>query len=164
MENSDLPGDVQRKLADQGKTLRHRIMSVAEVIAGRRCDLKPNALPLDRLFGAIKQARDSFVHCEPGPQPSRRSGKVKEDLFHDISKELVAETVVLTSQVIRQFWQFIFKVDGPRWLPTLAPGALRRDPQLAPTARIAEAYGRTRNAESFSEHVGVVLCTNAKKQ
>jgi len=132
LEHPDLPADTTKKLLSQDKSLRQRITFVPELIVGRRCGLELNAAPLDRLFGEIKQARDSFVHCEPGPQASLKTGKVKEHLFHDVSKELVAETVLLTWKVIRHLWVFVFDREGPRWLPTLVAGTLKRDLQLNP--------------------------------
>jgi hypothetical protein len=132
MEHPDLPPDTIKKLLGQDKSLRQRITLVPELIAGRRCSLQLNATPLDRLFGEIKQARDSFVHCEPGPQASLKTGKIKEHLFHDVSKQLVAETVLLTTQVICHLWVFVFDREGPRWLPTLVAETLNRDLQLKP--------------------------------
>ena len=132
MEHPDLPVEVQKKLLDQGRSLRQRIISVPETITGEHYVLESHTRSIDRLFGEVKQARDSFVHCEPGPQPSQRSGRVKEDLFHGISTELVDESVFLTATVIRQLWQFVFKVGGPRWLPSLVPASLQRDLHLVP--------------------------------
>ena len=133
LENPNLPADFQKKLIGHDKSLRQRIIYVPELIKGASCGLTLNTPPLDRLFGSIKHARDSFVHCEPGPQPAERSaGRIKEELFHDVRKELVDETVMLTSQVIRHLWRFLFEREGPRWLSKLKPDALKRDLRLTP--------------------------------
>ncbi len=118
LENSEVPAEIVKKLTDQTKSLKQRIVLVPELITGVRCGLDPNSPPLSRLF-VIKLSRDSFVHCEPGQQVSPKTGLVKETLFHDVSKALVDETVSLTSSVICHIWRAVFVVDGPRWLPDL---------------------------------------------
>jgi hypothetical protein len=132
MEHPALPPDTMKKLLSQDKSLRQRLISIPELIVGGPCGLQFDTPPLDRLFGEINQARDSFVHCGPGPQRSSKTGRIKEELFHDVSKALVDETVLLTSQVIRHIWRLIFDRDGPRWLRRLTPAMLKRDLQLKP--------------------------------
>jgi hypothetical protein len=130
MEHPNVPEDHRKKLLDQEKSLRQRIINVPEIIAGRPCGLQLNKPPLDRLFGFIKHSRDSFVHCEPGPHPSPRHGLVKELLFHDVTKDVVDETVALTVQVISFLWRFLYNREGPRWLPVLPPTKSGRNLRL----------------------------------
>lgn len=67
-------------------------------------------------MGPLKDRRDAFVHCEPGPEPSER-GHVKETLFHDAGVAIVDETVDATIDVIRRVWHAVHERRGPRWLP-----------------------------------------------
>lgn len=72
--------------------------------------------PLSQLFGECKQRRDSFVHCEPGPAPTRW-GYVKEEHFHDVNLALVQKTVDLTCEAICVVWKAVHGKDKPSWLP-----------------------------------------------
>jgi hypothetical protein len=45
------------------------------------------------------------------------SAQTKEVAFHDVSPEIVRETITYTFEVIRVAWKDIYGCDGPRWLP-----------------------------------------------
>lgn len=61
-----------------------RLLRILEVITGgSTCGLNASSPPLRDLFGRIKQKRNAFVHCEPGPQLTK-SGYAKEAVFHDV--------------------------------------------------------------------------------
>ena len=68
-----------------------------------------------------KRRRDSFVHCEPGPTPTKW-GYVEEEHFHDINLTVVRKTVNLTCETIRLTWMAVHQKDKPTWLPTTARG------------------------------------------
>jgi len=69
-----------------------------------------------RYLGPIKRYRDSFVHCEPGANPSTY-GYVKQVLFHDASPQLVEDALTATEEAVRRIWLAIHGRQGPRWLP-----------------------------------------------
>jgi hypothetical protein len=131
MQHSDLPVEKQKKLLSQEKSLRQRIFLIPELITGNQLKMQSDPR-VDRLFGLVKHARDAFVHCEPGPQPSSKTGRIKEELFHNVPKELVDETVTLTCQLIREIWGLTYGRAGPRWLHSSDPKTLKRDLRLLP--------------------------------
>lgn len=105
----------RRRLEDMDSPLRTRLVAVVRVLAGDRCQLDVNREPMLRLFGEIKVHRDSFVHCEPGPQASHK-GIVKEWAFNHVPPTLVRSSVELTLQIIRSAWQSVHQREGPIWL------------------------------------------------
>jgi hypothetical protein len=78
-------------------------------------DSKP---PMKKLFGECKERRDSFVHCEPGPDPTKW-GYVKETHFHDVDPVVVRKTVDLTLETISLIWKQIHDKEKPSWLSSL---------------------------------------------
>ena len=132
MTNGHLDEGVRTKLLDNSKPLRNRVLSIPLLISGKDCGLNQHRPPLSTLFGGVKQRRDAFVHCEPGPQSSSH-GYVKEAAFHDVSPAVVEAAVQSTEQLIRQIWQGVFEQDGPCWLLHLAePEAARTGFRLRP--------------------------------
>lgn len=108
-----------KKLREPGwkrSSLKARFEDVPSIITGRDNAMAPFKSVLDPLFGDFKWRRDAFVHCEPGPTPTK-FGTVKETFFHETGAKVVKETVSLTIQAIRAAWKVVHKIDGPRWLP-----------------------------------------------
>lgn len=118
MEKPRLGDDQRKKLLDNAKPLRTRVVSVPQLITKNSCDLDTNKPPVSELFGAIKQRRDAIVHCEPGQQESHR-GYIKESAFHDVPWTLVQEAIALTTQIIERVWKALHGKDRPTWLPKL---------------------------------------------
>jgi hypothetical protein len=108
--------ETRRLLEDMDKPLRTRLLAVVRATSGGRCSLDVNVPPMSVLFGEIKKRRDAFVHCDPGPQISRR-GYVKEQAFHDVAPAVVTEAVRLTFEVVRTAWRDVHQRTGPLWLP-----------------------------------------------
>lgn len=115
--------EVERLLGTRDP-LKRRIRQIPGMIVGRECPLDPNKSPLSTMFGPIKQRRDAFVHCEPGPALSEH-GYIKEAAFHDVTAESVLGAVVATHQIIREVWRFVKGQSGPRWLPDIEGGTGR---------------------------------------
>jgi hypothetical protein len=127
MLNPNLDAKTVTKLLSTEDPLRKRIVSVPRQILSREPPYDLNRPPFSTMFDRLKQYRDSFVHCEPGEQPSARGGYVKEKLFHDVSPNLVDEVVQTTEAVIKQVWEAVYGVSGPRWLePRDDKGRYRR--------------------------------------
>ncbi len=115
MENPSAPQQVVNKFKDD-KPLRRRFLAFPDLILGQTGVIDDKAAPFAPLFGECKQRRDSFVHCEPGPNPTK-FGYVKEVNFHDADLASARQTVDLTCDLIRQVWKLIHGKDGPSWLP-----------------------------------------------
>lgn len=121
LRNPGCYDDTRRVLEDMDKPLRTRLLSVVRATAAGRCSLDVNMPPMSILFGQIKNRRDAFVHCDPGPQSSRK-GFVKEEAFHDVTPAVVTEAVRLTFEVIRTAWMDVYQRQGPLWLPEWEAG------------------------------------------
>lgn len=117
MECPSAPADVVKKLEDKNQSLRRRFVLYPSLITGREGLLDDTKPPLQQLFGACKVRRDSFVHCEPGPVPTKW-GYVKEVHFHDVDLVVVRNTVGLTCDAICLAWKVVHGKDKPSWLPT----------------------------------------------
>lgn len=116
--------NVPEKLAQQLKGLkpngrdlglREKIVLFPSLITGKP-KLDENQPPLKELFGECKQRRDSFVHCEPGPQDTKW-GYNKETRFHQVDRDIVQKTVNLTCETICLSWKTVHGKDRPTWLP-----------------------------------------------
>jgi hypothetical protein len=107
-----------KRLLNNQEPLRKRVTAIPKAIAGESIPLDINKRPFSELFGKIKNHRDAFVHCEPGPQVSER-GQLKEALFHDVSFEFAQQSVRSTIEVIRSIWRAVHGRSGPRWLHDL---------------------------------------------
>jgi hypothetical protein len=116
IENPNAPETVKRKLEDKGLSLRKRLVSFPSLVAGRAVIIDDSKPPLEKLLGEHKERRDSFVHCEPGPKPTKW-GYVKEKHFHDVDRVVVRETVDLTLETISLIWKNVHGKDKPFWLP-----------------------------------------------
>jgi hypothetical protein len=119
IEHPNAPVDVRKKLADNKLSLRKRLILFPPLVTQQRVltdDTKP---PFKKLFGECKERRDSFVHCEPGQNPTKW-GYVKEEHFHDVSRAVVRETVDLTLQAISLIWKLVHGKEKPSWLPIRA--------------------------------------------
>jgi hypothetical protein len=107
-----------RRLLSTQEPLKKRVIAIPRAIAGESISLDINKPPFSDLFGEIKNHRDAFVHCEPGPQLSQR-GYAKQALFHDVPLKLVQHSVTSTIEVIRLIWGAVHGRPGPRWLHDL---------------------------------------------
>lgn len=116
MENPNAPPPVVNKLKDDKLSLRRRFLAFPDLILNRTGVIDDKSAPFAPLFGECKQRRDSFVHCEPGPNPTK-FGYVKEEHFHDADLASARQTVDLTCELIRLVWKLIHGKDGPSWLP-----------------------------------------------
>jgi hypothetical protein len=117
LENPNAPEDLVKKLENNNLSLRKRFILFPSLITGRPGLLNDLEPPLQPLFGECKQRRDSFVHCEPGPTPTKRGGYVKEEHFHDVNLAVVQKTVDLTCEAICLVWNAVHGKDKPSWLP-----------------------------------------------
>jgi hypothetical protein len=106
------------KLPKDMAPLHERFFAVPAAIVGRETGLDRNQSPFAELFGDLKRRRDAFVHCDPGPTPTKL-GYLKEEHFHDVSPSVVREVVNRTSDAIRLVWKAVHGKDKPMWLPTL---------------------------------------------
>jgi hypothetical protein len=113
------PPDVVNAL--QGKDAKGRDMSLCKrfclfpaLISGKP-KLDETKQPLVQLFKECKRRRDSFVHCEPGPTPSKW-GYVKERHFHEADLASARKTVDLTWEAICLAWKTVYPSECPRWL------------------------------------------------
>ena len=130
MTHKDLSTEERDKLLDGARPLKLRLLSVPRLITGREPTLDVNKAPMSRLFGEIKERRDSFVHCEPGEEAGHR-GYVKEERFHDVAPQVIDDAVALTTQVIKVIWKDVTGRDGgPRWLPELTADKLEKSVDL----------------------------------
>jgi hypothetical protein len=116
LTHSRIEASAETTLRDTRSPLGRRVLDIPNTIVGRPSELRRDTPPISTLFGKVKRYRDAFVHCEPGPMESTR-GYVKEALFHDVSSELVEETVNACAEVIRKTWLFVYRRRGPSWLP-----------------------------------------------
>jgi len=90
IEDPDGPEDIREKLEDNKLSLRKRLVSFPSLVAGGSVLIDDSKPPLKKLFGECKERRDSFVHCEPGPTPTKW-GYVKEKHFHDVDRPVVRD-------------------------------------------------------------------------
>ncbi len=116
LENPNAPEEVIKKLEAKDLSLRKRFILFPSLISGHPGLLDDTQPPLQALFGECKQRRDSFVHCEPGPTPTKW-GYVKEVRFHDVDFRVVRKTVDLTCEAICLAWKTVHGKDKPTWLP-----------------------------------------------
>jgi hypothetical protein len=116
MEHPNAPADVVKKLEDKNLSLRKRLILFPSLITGRPGVLIDAQPPFQPLFGACKERRDSFVHCEPGSTPTKW-GYVKEEHFHDVNLTVVSKTVDLTYEAICLAWKAVHGKEKPTWLP-----------------------------------------------
>lgn len=116
MENPNVPEATAKKLQDKNLSLRKRFILFPSLITGRASSLDDTCDPLKSLFGECKERRDSFVHCEPGPTPTKW-GYVREQHFHDVDAKVVQRTVDLTYEAICLAWKVIHGREKPSWLP-----------------------------------------------
>jgi hypothetical protein len=116
LDNPDTAEDVRKKLEDERLPLRKRLLLFPSLVTGRPELMDGSKPPFQKLFGECKQRRDSFVHCEPGPHPTKR-GYVKEKHFHDVELAVVSETVDLTLETISLVWKEVHGKPPPSWLP-----------------------------------------------
>lgn len=119
MENPNALPEVKLKLKDERLTLRKRLVLFPNLITGNPHLVDDSKPPFHELLGECKRRRDSFVHCEPGSQPTKW-GYVKEENFHDVNKKVVKKTIRLTLETICFIWKNIHKKEKPSWLPILA--------------------------------------------
>jgi len=102
-------------------SLRERMLEVPSIIVtGKLGLLDGTKPPFQPLFDDFKRRRDSFVHCEPGPQPDKW-GHIKEVAFHDTGLPVVESTVDLTLEAIRVVWKAVYRREKPHWLPERGP-------------------------------------------
>lgn len=115
-DQSELVDKVKDRMNDKRLSLRKRLVALTSLITANQCQLDAECLPLDLFFGECKQRRDSFVHCEPGSNPTQW-GYIKEERFHDVSVAAVQKTVDLTCETIRLVWKAVHGREKPSWLP-----------------------------------------------
>lgn len=118
LDNPNAPEGLVKKLTDNNAPLRKRFLSFPALVTGLPSLFDENTPPFKPLFGEFKQRRDSFVHCEPGPEPTKWGGYVKEQHFHDVDPAIARRTVDLTFEAIGLVWKAVHGNDGPRWLPS----------------------------------------------
>jgi len=115
MADKNLDNQVADKLRDTRSPLRRRIVVVPGLLRPEKLALDSNKKPFSILFDDVKVRRDSFVHCEPGPECSER-GHVKEELFHDAFAPQVEQAIDATCDAIRVVWNHVYDRAHPRWL------------------------------------------------
>jgi hypothetical protein len=115
MTHKSMEDEDRKRLLDNTKPLKSRLLNVPLWISGRHSGLSADKPPLSVVFGSVKQRRDAFVHCEPGPEQSSR-GYVKEEAFHDVSPKILEDALTGTLEIIRQTWSHLNATDKPRWL------------------------------------------------
>jgi len=118
MRHPNLDDQTVRKLTNTYEPLKKRVLAVPRAISGAVLALDVNKPPFLELFGCIKDHRDAFVHCEPGPMQSER-GYVKQALFHDVSPELARTAIKSTTSAIQLIWNAVHGRTGPNWLHDL---------------------------------------------
>lgn len=116
MENPNAAESVTKRLQDKNLSLRKRFVLFPSLIVGQPDLLTDTKPPLNLLFGELKERRDSFVHCEPGPAPTKW-GYVKEVHFHDVNRAKVQQTVDLTCEAVCLAWKAVHGREQPSWLP-----------------------------------------------
>lgn len=115
LENPNASADRKKKLKNNDAPLSKRLRVFTFLVKGTDGSFSKDEKPFDRLFGECKERRDSFVHCEPGPEPSKR-GYIKEVHFNDITPANVKEVVDLTEEAICLAWKHVDGKDRPSWL------------------------------------------------
>lgn len=115
MSSADLDDDLAGQIRDTSTALKKRIVRVPNLLRDDKTDLDINKPPFSVLFGDVKRRRDSFVHCEPGPQQSER-GYVKEDYFHDAFAPEVETAVDVTCDAVCMVWDYVYDRPKPQWL------------------------------------------------
>jgi hypothetical protein len=122
MENQKPVEEMTNKLPKKDRaSLKERFLEVPSIIVTGKVGLLDGAKPpFQPLFSDFKRRRDSFVHCEPGPQ-ANKYGQVKETSFHDVEVAVVEQTVELTLKAIRIVWKAVHGRETPRWLPERGP-------------------------------------------
>ncbi len=132
MTTPSLRDEDRKTLLDNKGSLEKRMQKVLRVIKSDAKPLNLSKPPMSNMLsGWIKQHRDAYVHCEPGPEPSRTAGHVKEPMFHRAEKQVVAEAISALLQIIRTTWKYLHGNEGPRWLPEPdAAGRLSRQANL----------------------------------
>jgi hypothetical protein len=118
MGHPNLDDKTVRKLMNTYEPLKKRVLAVPRAISSAALSLDVNKSPFLELFGAIKDHRDAFVHCEPGTMQSER-GYVKQALFHDVSPELAQTAVKSATAAIQLIWNAVHGRTGPNWLHDL---------------------------------------------
>lgn len=116
LENPNAPDVISKKLSDNGLSFRKRLLLYPNLVTGKTGTLDETKPPLKLLLDECKQRRDSFVHCEPGPTPTKW-GYVKEQEFHSVDLSVVERTVDLTCEAICLIWKLVHGSDKPSWLP-----------------------------------------------
>lgn len=106
--------DVASQLRDTKSPLRKRLIRIPNILRTDKSPLDSNHSPFSTLFGDVKVRRDTFVHCEPGPEISER-GYVKEDLFHDAFAPEVEKAVNATCEAIHVVWNHVYDRPRPHW-------------------------------------------------
>ncbi|MDF0643145.1 MAG: hypothetical protein P0111_03885 [Nitrospira sp.] len=114
-DESALVDKVRDTLNDKRLSLRKRLLAITPLISGNQTALDESSSPIGPLFNECKQRRDSFVHCEPGPNPTQW-GYIKEERFHDVSLAAVQKTVDLTCETISLVWKAVHGREKPSWL------------------------------------------------
>jgi len=115
MSTNNLAEEIATQLRDTRSPLRKRIIKVPGLLRPDKPTLDSTQPPFSILFDDVKVRRDSFVHCEPGPERSER-GYVKEELFHDAFAPEVEKAVDATCDVICVVWKHVHDTARPRWL------------------------------------------------
>lgn len=120
IEDSSGKPELIGKFQDKKLSLRRRLVEFPTLITGKVGVIDGTKPPFDPLFRECKQRRDSFVHCEPGPQPTAW-GYVKENQFHAADLASAQQTVDLTFEAISQVWRVVHGRERPSWLPKRSP-------------------------------------------
>lgn len=115
MTAKHLDKETAARLRNTQPSLRKRLVDIPRMLRTDKPPLDGNQPPFAILFDDIKVRRDSYVHCEPGPERSTR-GYVKEDLLHDVAAPVVEKAVDATCDVIRIVWHHVHDAVQPRWL------------------------------------------------
>lgn len=118
LTSNDITSDLKIKLTDNTQPLKKRIIQIPKLIKGDKPPIDISKPPLSELFGPIKQRRDSFVHCEPGRQDTKW-GYIKEEMFNDVSKDVVERSVYYTLELISIIWKYMYGFEHPKWLPQI---------------------------------------------
>jgi hypothetical protein len=116
IENPEASGDRASRLRENSASLRKRFIEIPALITGNPNLIDGGGPPIEPLFGECKRRRDSFVHCEPGPAPTKW-GYVKEHHFNDATLQAASRTVILTFDAICLVWKAVHSKQMPSWLP-----------------------------------------------
>jgi hypothetical protein len=137
MTHKSLDEQTRKRLLDNTKPLKSRLLNIPLWVSGRHPGLSGDEPPLSVVFGTVKQRRDAFVHCEPGPEQSSR-GYVKEEAFHDVSSNVVEDAVAGTLGIIRHTWSHLYGTDGPKWLFDLSSLEAQAGLHLVPSVDVSD--------------------------